>query len=77
MEYNPEKFKDVADTQLGKDLWKFLNASDNVIRMETAVELGKTPAEALARVLVERFGDDVRLTGLSKKAFDEISIIEG
>lgn len=60
MEYNPEKFKDVADTQLGKDLWAFLNTSDNVIRMETAVELGKTPAEAMARVLVEHFGDAVR-----------------
>jgi hypothetical protein len=60
MEYRAEKFKDIAETKIGRDIWEFLNTGGNVIRMETAVELGKTPAEALAKVLVERFGDDVR-----------------
>ena len=61
MEYRADKFSDLSELKLGKDLWGFLNASDNVIRMETAVELGKTPAEALAKTLVEIFGDDVRV----------------
>jgi diaminohydroxyphosphoribosylaminopyrimidine deaminase/5-amino-6-(5-phosphoribosylamino)uracil reductase len=36
-----------------------------------------TEAVGLNNVEIERFGDDVRLTGLLKKALDEISVIEG
>jgi len=36
-----------------------------------------TEAVGLYNVEIERFGDDVRLTALSKKAFGEISIMEG
>ena len=61
MEYRPDKFSDLSELKLGKDLWGFLNTPDNIIRMETAVELGKTPAEALAKSLVEKFDDDVRV----------------
>jgi hypothetical protein len=35
---------------------------------------GLTEAVGLHHVEIERFGDDVRLTGLSKKTLDEISI---
>ena len=61
MEYRADKFSDLSELKLGKDLWAFLNTHDNVVRMETAVELGKTPAEALAKALVENFDDDVRV----------------
>ncbi|MDD3311516.1 hypothetical protein [Pseudodesulfovibrio sp.] len=60
MEYQAWKFADIAGTPLGKRLWAFLCDRENVIRMETAVDLGKPAAEAVARVLVESFGDDVR-----------------
>jgi hypothetical protein len=61
MEYYPDKFSDIADLTLGKDLWNFLNQQDNIIRMETAIDLGKPAVEAVAGKLVEQFGDDVRV----------------
>ncbi|MBV5305129.1 MAG: zinc ribbon domain-containing protein [Desulfobulbaceae bacterium] len=61
MEYYPGKFSDLACLTLGKDLWNFLNQQDNIIRMETAIDLGKPAVEAVARELVEKFGDDVRV----------------
>lgn len=61
MKYDAGKFSDLAELQLGKDLWKFLNKKDNIIRMETATEFGKTAAEAVSKQLVEKFGNDVRV----------------
>ena len=60
MDYQPGKFSDKWREPLGKALWAFLNLPENRIRMETAVELRKPPAEALAKVLVERFGEEMR-----------------
>lgn len=61
MKYDAGKFSDLAELQLGKDLWEFLNKKDNIIRMETATEFGKTAAEAVSKQLVEKFGNDVRV----------------
>ena len=60
MEYQAWKFADIAGTPLGIKLWEFLNQRDNIIRMETAVDLNKPAAEAVARVLIEEFREDVR-----------------
>jgi len=60
MNYHPGKFSDKASQPIGKEIWDFLNSPENQIRMETAVELRKPPAEALAKVLVERFGDEIQ-----------------
>jgi diaminohydroxyphosphoribosylaminopyrimidine deaminase/5-amino-6-(5-phosphoribosylamino)uracil reductase len=51
---------------------KILGGSGSVAITEAMAEL--TEAVGLHHVEIERFGDDVRLTGLSKKALDEISI---
>ena len=51
---------------------KILGGSGSAAITEPMAEL--TEAVGLHHVEIERFGDDVRLTGLSKKAFDEISI---
>jgi len=51
---------------------KILGGSGSVAITE-AME-GLTEAVGLHHVEIERFGDDVRLTGLSKKTLDEISI---
>lgn len=59
MEYNPGKFVKLANEQSGKELWFFLTKEENVIRMETATELGKPAVEALAGRLVEKFGKEV------------------
>ena len=58
--YDPWRFTDIADSALGLDLWAFLNEHDNVVRMETASELGQPALAALATRLVAKFGDDVR-----------------
>jgi diaminohydroxyphosphoribosylaminopyrimidine deaminase/5-amino-6-(5-phosphoribosylamino)uracil reductase len=51
---------------------KILGCSGSVAITEAMA--GLTETVGLHHVEIERFGDDVRLTGLSKKAFDEISI---
>ncbi|MHC4397802.1 MAG: bifunctional diaminohydroxyphosphoribosylaminopyrimidine deaminase/5-amino-6-(5-phosphoribosylamino)uracil reductase RibD, partial [Planctomycetota bacterium] len=51
---------------------KILGGSGSVAITEAMAEL--TEAVGLHNIEIERFGVDVRLTGLSKKAFDEISI---
>lgn len=51
---------------------KILGGSASVGINPSMAEL--TEAVGLHHVEIERFGDDVRLTGLSKKTFDEISI---
>lgn len=61
MEYRPGKFSDLSELSLGKALWNFLIKEENIIRMETAVELGKPAAEAVAKRLLEEFGDDVKV----------------
>ncbi len=59
-EYDPGRFVDLADSELGRALWGFLNERDNVLRMETASELRRPAVEALATRLVGRFGERVR-----------------
>jgi hypothetical protein len=59
MEYNPGKFTKLANEQIGIDLWNYLTQEDNVIRMETATELGRPAVEAMAGRLVGQFGDKV------------------
>jgi len=51
---------------------KILGAQANIEKPELMAELGTS--FDLHYVDIKRFGDDVRLTGLSKKALDEISI---
>ena len=54
---------------------KILGSSGSVPIIEAMAQL--TEAVGLHHVEIERFGDDVRLTGLSKRAIDEISVIQG
>ena len=60
MKYDPWKFIKLAESDLGKQLWEFLNEHDNVIRMQTASDLKKPAAKALTRHLLKRFDDQVR-----------------
>jgi len=54
---------------------KILGQQGNVNITEPMAELSK--AVGLHYVDIKRFGDDVCLTGLSKKTLDEISVVEG
>jgi diaminohydroxyphosphoribosylaminopyrimidine deaminase/5-amino-6-(5-phosphoribosylamino)uracil reductase len=54
---------------------KILGGSGSVGIAEPMAEL--TKSFGLHYVDIKRFGDDVKISGLSKKALDEISIVEG
>lgn len=58
--YEPGRFADVANTALGRRLWRFLTEPDSVLRLEVASELRHPAVEGVANQLLERFGDEVR-----------------
>ena len=60
MEFITGSFSDIADTNLGKELWAFLTSHESLIMMETASYLSKPALESLQPSLLERFGDEVK-----------------
>lgn len=58
--YEPGRFADLADSPLGKRLWRFLLEQESVLRLEVASELRHPAVEGVAESLLERFGSDVR-----------------
>lgn len=60
LDYEPQNFRDLAETELGRAIWAFLKRPDNLIRMETATLLERAAVEPLATGLVAEFGDQVR-----------------
>lgn len=60
MDYDPGRFSDVAATPLGAALWALLNRPDNVLRMETASQLGRVAVEPLGPVLLRELGEAAR-----------------
>ncbi len=60
LNYDPQNFRDLAETELGAELWAFLRHPHNVIRMETATQLDRAAVEPLADGLVDMFGDQAR-----------------
>jgi len=57
--YEPSVFANLAESELGRRLWRFLNQDDSIIRMETATELGRPAVEGLEKPLLEAFGEAV------------------
>ena len=55
LEYDPWKFVELYKTELGRELWRFLSETENIIRAETAADLRRTSVEALERPLNEKF----------------------
>ena len=53
--YEPWKFIELYKTELGQELWSFLNKTENIIRAETAADLRRTSVEALEKPLNEKF----------------------
>lgn len=56
MNYRPDKFNSLYFTENGQNLWKLLNNSENIIRMETATYLSKPAVEPLSPILSANFG---------------------
>ncbi len=58
LSYKPANFLDVygkKGSTFGRRLWKFLCKPDNIIRLETASELGRPAVEGLVPLLEEKF----------------------
>lgn len=57
--YDPQNFRDIADTPFGRALWTRLTAPDSQIMMLTAAFLGRAPVEPVAPNLLYEFGDQL------------------
>jgi hypothetical protein len=59
LEYDPQQFRNIYETELGLAIWQFLVLPDNVIRMQTATDLGRPAIEAIEAGLLSTFGPSV------------------
>ena len=59
LEYDPRNFSDLYHTKLGREIWRFMRRSDNVVRMVTASFLRRPAVEPLSPGLLEEFGPAV------------------
>lgn len=57
--YEPEQFRDIAESLLGEQLWAFLNEEPNVQRMILASEFRATAVDGVAEPLEEKFGSEI------------------
>jgi hypothetical protein len=60
LNYQPQHFRSIYETERGAALWRFLVRGDNVLRMETASDLGRVAVEPLEADLLATFGDFVK-----------------
>ncbi|MFM0053719.1 hypothetical protein [Caballeronia grimmiae] len=58
--FDPGMFKDLSETQFGRQLWAYLNEERTILQMETATALRRPALEPIEEALVEKFGDDIR-----------------
>lgn len=59
LEYKPQNFRDLYETDLGKEIWQFMKRPMNVVRMETATFLERAAVEPLAPGLLDKFGSEI------------------
>lgn len=57
--YQPQNFRDLAESPVGYEIWPWLIRADNVVRMETASYLERAAVEPLGPTLVADFGEPV------------------
>lgn len=56
--YDPQHFRELAETELGQAVLEFLTHPYNIIRMITASDLDRVAVEPLAPFLVQEFGEE-------------------
>ena len=59
IEYDPQQFRNIHETEYGQAIWHFLLQPDNVIRMQTATYLARPAVEPLSPGLRAEFGEEV------------------
>ena len=57
--YDSQHFRDIAESEIGEALWKFLTRGDSVIRLETASYLERAAVEPIGPHLLAEFGPEV------------------
>ena len=58
-EYDAGPFRSLADTDLGRRLWQFLNEELTVARLETTTDRAKPAVFGIEEQLLQRFGNVV------------------
>lgn len=53
-------FSDLAGTEMGGNLWQYLNSPEALACLETTTYLGRPALEGLQPYLVKKFGDSIR-----------------
>jgi len=59
LNYDPEHFRSIFESELGQAIWRYLREHDNVVRMLTATYLKRAAVEPLQPGLLAQFGPDV------------------
>ena len=59
LEYQPQNFRDLYETDIGQEIWRFMKRRENVVRMETASFLHRAAVEPLAPRLLMEFGLEI------------------
>jgi hypothetical protein len=57
--FDAAQFQNEYQTELGQNLWRFLNRDDIVARMETATDLGQPALQAVEDQLLATFGEAI------------------
>jgi hypothetical protein len=57
--YDPQQFRNIHETEYGQAIWHFLLRPDSIIRMQTATYLDRAAVEPLAPGLLAEFGVEV------------------
>jgi hypothetical protein len=56
LDYDPQQFRNIFETDYGQAIWRFLIRPDNVIRMLTATYFDRAAVEPLGEGLLAEFG---------------------
>jgi hypothetical protein len=59
LNYAPQNFRDLFQTDLGQAIWAFMKRPENVVRMETATYLDRAAVEPLSPGLLRMFGPEI------------------
>jgi hypothetical protein len=59
LDYQPQNFRDLFESELGQAIWQFMKRPENLVRMETATFLERAAVEPLAPGLLLEFGPEV------------------
>ncbi len=60
IDYDPKSFRDFFDSELGKEIWAYLNSNEAWVLLKLTSELGHPAVEGIGDQLLTRFGSSVK-----------------